>query len=112
LQFVTFVNAANAVSFYHQATSSGLTINTRRLKIGWGKPSGPMSPALLQAVQAGASRNVYLGSISDFDLFTEEKLRTDFAEFGGRFGAMVRADGVDIEMINFLKEKGAAFVNL
>ncbi|RSH93879.1 hypothetical protein EHS25_006531 [Saitozyma podzolica] len=114
IAFVTFVNAANAVSFYHQATSSGLTINTRRLKIGWGKPSGPMSPALLQAVQAGASRNVYLGSISDFDLFTEDKLRTDFAEFGGGLGAMAgaaRADGVDIEMINFLKEKGAAFVN-
>lgn len=109
---MTFVNAANAVSFYHQATSSGLTINTRRLKIGWGKPSGPMSPALLQAVQAGASRNVYLGSISDFDLFTEEKLRTDFAEFGGERESRGRADDLDIEMINFLKEKGAAFVNL
>jgi hypothetical protein len=82
-QFVTFVNAANAMSFYQHSTNTGLTINTRRLKIGWGKPSGPMSPALLQAIQSGASRNVYIGSISDFDTFNDEKLRRDFGDFGG-----------------------------
>jgi hypothetical protein len=62
---------------------TNLTINSRRLKIGWGKHSGPVIPALLQAVQVGASRNVYIGSISDFVTFNEEKLREDFGEYGG-----------------------------
>jgi len=57
---------------------TNLTINSRRLKIGWGKHSGPVIPALLQAVQVGASRNVYIGSISDFVTFNE-----DFGEYGG-----------------------------
>jgi hypothetical protein len=43
---------------------------------------------------------VYVGGIKDFDLFTEEKLRSDFTVYG------------EVEMINFLKEKAAAFVNL
>ena len=79
---------------------TGLTINSRRLKVGWGKHSGPLSPALASALHAGASRNVYVGAITDFETVNEEKLRKDFSEFG------------EIEMINFLKEKGAAFVNL
>lgn len=62
---------------------TSLTINSRRLKIGWGKFSGPVSPALLQAVGAGASRNVYIGSVSDFETFSEERLRQDFGEYGG-----------------------------
>ncbi|WVR05342.1 hypothetical protein IAU60_002356 [Kwoniella sp. DSM 27419] len=99
IAFVTFVDPAAAMQFHQSAHATGMAINSRRLKVGWGKPSGPLPPALLQAIQAGASRNVYIGSIADFDLFTEEKLRQDFGEFG------------DIDMINFLKEKGAAFVN-
>lgn len=43
---------------------------------------------------------MYVGGIKDFDLFTEEKLRSDFTVYG------------EVEMINFLKEKAAAFVNL
>lgn len=71
------------MQFYQNANVNGLTINTRRLKIGWGKHSGPLSPALLQAIQSGASRNVYIGSVPDFDVFNEAKLREDFAEHGG-----------------------------
>jgi hypothetical protein len=40
----------------------------------------------MQAIQAGASRNVYLGSITDFELFTVDKLKADFAEHGGELG--------------------------
>jgi hypothetical protein len=41
-------------------------------------------PALLmQAVQAGASRNVYIGGIQDFETFNMDKLKADFATFGG-----------------------------
>ncbi|WVQ78477.1 hypothetical protein IAT38_000563 [Cryptococcus sp. DSM 104549] len=99
IAFVTFVDPVAAMNFYQTATSTGLTILSRRLKIGWGKHSGNVPPALLQAIHAGASRNVYLGNITDFTLFSEEKLRQDFSEFG------------EIDMINFLKEKGVAFVN-
>lgn len=50
-------------------------------------------------VQSGGSRNVYVGSIEDFETYSDEKLRTDFGEYG------------EIELINFLKEKQCAFVN-
>lgn len=99
IAFVTFVDAGSAYTFYQVATYQGMTLNNRRLKIGWGKNSGPLPPALAIAVHSGATRNVYVGNIEDFENFSEEKLRRDFEEFG------------DIELINFLKEKGAAFVN-
>ncbi|CUA66996.1 RNA-binding protein MRN1 [Rhizoctonia solani] len=99
IAFVTFVDATSAFTFYQVATYQGMTLNNRRLKIGWGKNSGPLPPALAIAVHSGATRNVYIGNIEDFENFSEEKLRRDFEEFG------------DIELINFLKEKGAAFIN-
>ncbi|WRT67368.1 uncharacterized protein IL334_004339 [Kwoniella shivajii] len=99
IAFVTFVDPGAAMQFFHNANSTGLMVNSRKLKVGWGKASGPLTPPLLQAVQAGASRNVYIGQIADFTLFNEDKLRQDFGEFG------------EIDMINFLKEKGAGFVN-
>ena len=50
-------------------------------------------------VQAGGSRNVYVGNIEDHETYTDEKLRKDFGEYG------------DIELINSLKEKQCCFVN-
>ena len=50
-------------------------------------------------VQAGGSRNVYVGNIEDFDFYSEEKLRHDFGEYG------------EIELVNTLREKQCAFVN-
>lgn len=105
------------MNFYNHAQTVGLTVNTRKLKVGWGKHTGSLSPILLQAIQSGASRNVYIGSISDFEVYTEAKLRQDFAEYGGVLARLLtwvdrgRTDQADIEMINFLKEKGAAFIN-
>nr|KIR85433.1 cytoplasmic protein [Cryptococcus tetragattii IND107] len=99
IAFITFVDPVAAMQFHQNAHATGLSIMQRRLKVGWGKHSGPVLPALLQAIQGGASRNVYIGQIADFSLFTEEKLRQDFGEFG------------EIDMINFLNEKGVAFVN-
>ena len=92
-QFVTFVDPAAALTFFQVASYQGLPLNNRRLKIGWGKNSGPLPPALALAVHAGATRNVYVGNIEDFDTFTEEKLKRDFGEYG------------EIELVNFLKEK-------
>ncbi|KAI0323490.1 hypothetical protein GY45DRAFT_626882, partial [Cubamyces sp. BRFM 1775] len=99
IAFVTFVDPAAALTFFQVASYQGLTLNNRRLKIGWGKNSGPLPPALALAVHSGATRNVYVGNIEDFDTFTEEKLRRDFGEYG------------EIELVNFLKEKNCAFVN-
>ena len=81
------------MTFYQVASFQGLTLNNRRLKVGWGKNSGPLPPALALSVHSGATRNVYIGNIEDFDAFSEERLKRDFGEFG------------DIELVNFLKEK-------
>ncbi|PIL33647.1 hypothetical protein GSI_04270 [Ganoderma sinense ZZ0214-1] len=99
IAFVTFVDPAAALTFFQVASYQGLTLNNRRLKIGWGKNAGPLPPALALAVHSGATRNVYVGNIEDFDTFTEEKLKRDFGEYG------------EIELVNFLKEKNCAFVN-
>ena len=93
IQFVTFVDPAAAFTFFQVSSYQGLTLNNRRLKIGWGKNSGPLPPSLALAVHSGATRNVYIGNIEDFELFSEEKLKRDFGEYG------------DIELVNFLKEK-------
>ncbi|KIM51504.1 hypothetical protein SCLCIDRAFT_635297 [Scleroderma citrinum Foug A] len=99
IAFVTFVDPAAAFTFFQVSTYQGLTLNNRRLKIGWGKNSGPLPPSLALAVHSGATRNVYVGNIEDFELFGEEKLKHDFGEYG------------EIELVNFLKEKNCAFVN-
>lgn len=99
IAFITFVDSNTALAFYHLANYSGIMIHQRRLKIGWGKHSGPLSPAIAMAVQAGGSRNVYVGNIEDFDFHTVEKLRRDFSEYG------------ETELVNTLKEKSCAFVN-
>ncbi|KIY62849.1 hypothetical protein CYLTODRAFT_494356 [Cylindrobasidium torrendii FP15055 ss-10] len=99
IAFVTFIDPAAAFTFFQVASYQGMTINNRRLKIGWGKNSGPLPTALALAVHAGATRNVYIGNIEDFETFSEERLKRDFTEYG------------EIELVNFLKEKNCAFVN-
>lgn len=100
IAFVTFVDPHAALAFFHMASYSGVMIHNRRLKIGWGKHSGPLSPAIAMAVQAGGSRNVYVGNITDPVLHTEEKLRRDFGDFG------------EIEQVNFLREKNCVCASL
>ena len=69
-----------------------MTFNNHRLKVGRGKNSGPLPPALALSVHSSATRNVYIGNIEDFEAFSEERLKRDFGEFG------------NIELVN-LKEK-------
>ncbi|KAI0128373.1 hypothetical protein BJ170DRAFT_324954 [Xylariales sp. AK1849] len=95
--FVTFIDPTAAASFYALSNLQGLMIHNRRLKIGWGKHSGALPPAIALAVSGGASRNVYIGNLDD--TWTEERLRQDFSEFG------------EIELVNTLREKSCAFVN-
>ncbi|KFA63428.1 hypothetical protein S40285_00355 [Stachybotrys chlorohalonatus IBT 40285] len=95
--FVTFIDPTAAASFYALSTLQGLMIHNRRLKIGWGKHSGGLPPAIALAVSGGASRNVYIGNLDE--TWTEERLRQDFSEYG------------EIELVNTLREKSCAFVN-
>lgn len=95
--FVTFIDPTSAAAFFALSNLQGLMIHNRRLKIGWGKHSGALPPAIALAVSGGASRNVYVGNLDES--WTEEKLRQDFSEYG------------EIELINTLREKSCAFVN-
>jgi len=95
--FVTFIDPTSAASFYALSNLQGLMIHNRRLKIGWGKHSGALPPAIALAVSGGASRNVYIGNLDES--WSEERLRQDFSEYG------------EIELVNTLREKSCAFVN-
>lgn len=95
--FVTFIDPTSAASFYALSNLQGLMIHNRRLKIGWGKHSGGLPPAIALAVSGGASRNVYIGNLDES--WTEDRLRQDFSEYG------------EIELVNTLREKSCAFVN-
>ncbi|RMZ90398.1 hypothetical protein DV736_g2376, partial [Chaetothyriales sp. CBS 134916] len=95
--FVTFIDPTSAASFYALSNLQGLMIHNRRLKIGWGKHSGPLPPAIALAVSGGASRNVYIGNLDES--WSEDRLRQDFSEYG------------EIELVNTLREKSCAFVN-
>ncbi|KAG7532258.1 hypothetical protein FFLO_03653 [Filobasidium floriforme] len=97
--FVTFADPNAAASFYQQATGHGLMIHNTKVKISWGRSVSNLSPAVMANITSGATRNVYIGSVDDFEKFNEAKLRQDFGEFG------------EIEQINFLPPKKAAFVN-
>ncbi|TKA29801.1 hypothetical protein B0A50_03165 [Salinomyces thailandicus] len=95
--FVTFIDPTSAASFYALSNLQGLMIHNRRLKIGWGKHSGALPPAIALAVSGGASRNVYVGNLDE--TWSEERLRQDFQDYG------------EIELVNTLREKSCAFVN-
>ena len=53
-----------------------------------------------RTLHSGATRNVYIGNVEDFDKFNEEKLKRDFGEYG------------DVELVNFLKEKCVSFSSI
>lgn len=95
--FVTFIDPTSAASFYALSNLQGLMIHNRRLKIGWGKHSGALPPAIALAVSGGASRNVYIGNLDE--TWSEDRLRQDFQDYG------------EIELVNTLREKSCAFVN-
>jgi hypothetical protein len=60
-------------------------IHNAKVKISWGRSVSNLSPAVLSNINAGATRNVYIGSIDDLEKYNEEKLRQDLGEFGGEF---------------------------
>ncbi|KAJ3286576.1 hypothetical protein HK104_008972 [Borealophlyctis nickersoniae] len=96
IAFVTFIDPSAAVAFYNRGTFEGVVLKGKRLKVGWGK-AVPLPATVAGAVQAGASRNVYIGAIDE--TVTEDRLRKDFSDFG------------DIELVNIIPDKNIGFVN-
>ncbi|KAJ3040116.1 hypothetical protein HDV00_011440 [Rhizophlyctis rosea] len=96
IAFVTFVDPNAALAFYNRGSFEGVVLKGKRLKVGWGKAT-PLPSAVASAVQAGASRNVYIGAIDES--ITEDRLRKDFSDFG------------DIELVNIIPDKNIGFVN-
>ena len=98
--FVTFIDPIAAAQFYAMSQLHGLSLYMKKIKVGWGKHSGPLSVELTLAVSSGASRNIYIGNIDVADpKFSEEALRKRFEEFG------------TVEQINYLADKNCVFVN-
>lgn len=99
--FVTFIDPISAAQFYAMASIHGLMINNGKVKVGWGKHSGPLPSSISLAVASGASRNIYIGGLDKIPeiAFTKEKLYHDFKPFG------------DIEQINFFEQRHCCFVN-
>ncbi|KAJ1340657.1 hypothetical protein BSLG_004751 [Batrachochytrium salamandrivorans] len=97
IAFATFIDAGAAEAFYHRGTHEGISLKSKRLKLGWGKATR-LSQSIAYAINhSNASRNVYIGAIDD--TITETRLRRDFSTFG------------EIELINLVAEKTIAFVN-
>ncbi|KAG0362970.1 hypothetical protein BGZ54_008397 [Gamsiella multidivaricata] len=97
IAFVTFVDPEAARKFYQMASTKGCLVKGRRLKVGWGQNKHTLPVPVIQALSAGATRNVYVGGVEG--VADVEKLRKDFSEFG------------EVEMVNILKEKNCGFVN-
>lgn len=94
--FITFLDASDAAQFYYESRQNRLTIHGHELKIGWGKPS-VMTASIQNALQNGASRNVYLGLLDDG--ISEQYLRDDLSRFG------------HIEHVKIIPEKRIAFIH-
>ncbi|KAG7735026.1 hypothetical protein KL948_000592 [Ogataea haglerorum] len=99
--FITFIDPVSAAQFYAMSSLHGLVIHNRKIKVGWGKHSGPLPNSINLAVGNGASRNIYIGGLDKIPeiKFTKEKLYNDFKVFG------------ETEQINFYDEKHCCFVN-
>ncbi|ORY50292.1 hypothetical protein BCR33DRAFT_713121 [Rhizoclosmatium globosum] len=95
--FVTFIDPMAAHALFVRGNNEGVVIKGKRVKIGWGKPAPVIPSTIFQALQQGATRNVYVGPLDAS--MDEDRLRTDFSEFG------------EIELINMVKDKNIGFVS-
>lgn len=101
--FLCFADSMGAQGFYQEYnTGQQLNLQGQSIKVGWGKPSSS-SAHVQQAIQSGASRNVYIGNLdtNDNDEITTDEayLRTEL----GRFG--------DIDQVKIIADKKIAFVH-
>ncbi len=97
--FITFIDSIASSQFFAMCNIHQLFIHNKRVKVKWGKHSGPLSLKIENEVlKNGATRNIYIGNLK-VNENTYNLLEFDFLKFG------------DIEQINFLPEKKCAFVN-
>ncbi|GJJ71946.1 hypothetical protein EMPS_04303 [Entomortierella parvispora] len=94
--FVAFMEPSSAAAFHQEASSRKPSINGQEVRVGWGKASVP-PPNIVQAVQQGATRNVFIGNVDDS--ITEQSLHEDCMKYGV------------IDSIKILREKNIAFVH-
>ncbi|KAI0462953.1 hypothetical protein LJB42_003757 [Komagataella kurtzmanii] len=100
--FVTFIDAFAAEQFYMNSQLRGLTIKQKRVRVGWGRPIGPVPNNIPLAVTAGASRNIYISESKTKktqSLPSADILRHDFEYFG------------ELEQINFFNGDKCVFLN-
>ncbi|KAI8821991.1 uncharacterized protein EV422DRAFT_495262 [Fimicolochytrium jonesii] len=95
--FITFVESSAAHAFHLECQNKRPHLQTSELKVGWGKHT-PIPPAILAAVQGGASRNVFLGNIDES--VTDTVLHQEFGKFG------------PIDQVKILPDKRIAFVHM
>ena len=97
--FINFIDARSAEELFAEAQQSSITMYQQQVKIGWAK-SAPLRPEIQEAISQGATRNLYIGNISDN--INEDHLRELIAPYcHGEFAG-----------IYILREKKIAFVNL
>ncbi|KAI1315295.1 hypothetical protein EDD11_001027 [Mortierella claussenii] len=98
--FVTFADPTAAEKFMEYARHNDLTIDKRKVKLGWAKKALHLPIEVIKAFKDGACRNVYVGGLDSIvEAMSPEKLMRDFSEYG------------PVEHVNILREKNCAFVN-
>lgn len=95
--FISFLDGSSATHFHSDAILKKLAIRSQDIKVGWGKPSAVPTSVALAVQQSGASRNVYLGNLSE-DV-TEDELREDLGKYG------------PIDTVKIVREKAIGFVH-
>ncbi|KAJ3037133.1 hypothetical protein HK097_003600 [Rhizophlyctis rosea] len=96
IAFVTFVHPEGALSFYDRARLGEAVVQGTHLRVEWGDAT-PLAADVATAVQAGASRNVYIAAIDES--ITEDRIIHDFSDFG------------EIEHVHILSNRNFAIVN-
>jgi len=97
--FINFVDAAAAEAMFMAAENRPLMVCNTQVRVGWAK-SAALRPEIQQAIQQGATRNLYIGGISEN--VTEDILKKLIAPYcHGEF-----------DSIHILRPKKIAFVNL
>jgi len=94
--FINFVDDRAAQAFYYNSFQQ-LNIRGNDIRLGWAK-SSPIAPALLEHIRQGATRNLFVGNVTE--TVTEEMLKNLFSPFG------------EFDSVSILHQKGIAFVNM
>lgn len=135
--FISFINHYDASNFIANSTKEHLYINSKLIKVAWGKYSGELNPFIKLSYDNGATRNLYIGidpnleATYDYDLYSAEakelinssetgKLKdSDPAKFRKVYKVIpceeiLRRDFSifgEIEQINYFKDNACAFIN-